>query len=51
MPINVMLFILKIYIILDILLDKLTPVPVPDKYRYNFDPYFEGYFFQITLYI
>lgn len=48
MPINVMLFILKVYIIV-ILLYKLTPMPVLDKYRCNFDPYFEGCFFQITL--
>lgn len=49
MPIKVMLFILKICIIMVILLYKLTPVPVLDKYRCSFDPYFEGYFFQITL--
>lgn len=48
MPINVMLFILKVYLIV-ILLYKLTPMPVLDKYRCNFDPCFEGYFFQITL--
>lgn len=44
-----MLFIRKIYTITVILLYKLTLLLVLDKHRCNSDPYFEMYFFQITL--
>lgn len=49
MSLNPTLFILKIYTITVTFLHKLTLLPVLDKYRCNSNPYFEGYFFQITL--